>query len=545
MFGTRTCHPLIYLGGILCLYVGLTVLDSRPIWAAPPFQEFHAFNGHSDDTILMRKLQEMRVLVANNQPEEKAAGKNSADPSDSDAKDEAGNSAYGPSLENRFPGAKSSAKPKDLLDRTGGMPMTVPPVLDIGESPREKAILKRQQILNRFNPALGFVIETIAGYTQRRMRFVDGDGDDAGGDVGTKLPSDFSSALRTIELFAAADVDPFTRAYLIASGHAEGVDSRGSEEFGKAVFEIEEAAIQTTALPYNFSVRGGRFFADWGYLGRRHAHDLPQIDIPPSLAMFMGNGNRTDGLELSWLAPTDTYLAVTAGWGYGFGFMGEGPLANIRTQVIQGSTFFGSVRTYKDITDDHNVEMGFSWLYTPQSRVPEAMEAAMLAVDEDDPVDRHTFNVDFHYRWYPLGRGLRQSLSIHGEVLYDFGQGRRSIFGNTKSRGAWGGYVYTEYRINKQWRPGFRFDYFQFPSEPAIVTNPQTGNPGSTVNSSGNRTDAMTYSPYVTYYPSEFQRFVLQYNHSRFGNTVDPQNQVLLQWQVVIGSHQHGFTERQ
>ena len=392
---------------------------------------------------------------------------------------ESENSVHGPSLENRYPGAKSSAKPKDLLDRTGGMPMDVPPVLDIGETPREKGILRRQQILNRFNPALGFVVETIAGYTQRRMRFVDGDGDNAGGEVGTKLPDGFSSALRTIELFAAADVDPFTRAYVIASGHAEAINSRGSEEFGKAVFEIEEAAIQTTALPYNLSVRGGRFFADWGYLGRRHAHDLPQIDIPPSLALYMGNGNRTDGLELSWLAPTDTYLALTAGYGYGFGFVGEGPLSNIRTQVIQGSTVFTSLRTYKDLTDDHNIELGFSFLYTPQSRVPEAGDLALLAVDEDDPVDRHTFDLDFHYRWYPLGRGLRQSLSLHGEILYDFGQGRRSIFGNTKSRGAWGGYVYTEYRLNKQWRPGFRFDWHQLPSEPALVTNPNSGNPGT------------------------------------------------------------------
>ena len=454
-------------------------------------------------------------------------------------------SIHGPSLENRHPGAKSSAKPKDILDRTGGMPMDVPPVLDLGETPREKGILRRQQILNRFNPAFGVVFETIAGYTQRRMRFVDGDGADAGGEIGTKLPAGFSSALRTIELFAAADVDPFARAYLIASGHAEAINSRGSEEFGKAVFEIEEAAIQTTSLPYNLSVRGGRFFADWGYLGRRHAHDLPQIDPPPTLALFMGQANRTDGIELSWLAPTDTYLALTAGYGFNFGFVGEGPLSNIRTQVIQGSTVFTSLRTYKDLTDDHNIELGFSFLYTPQSRVPEAMDLALLAVDEDDPVDRHTFDLDFHYRWYPLGRGLRQSLSLHGEILYDFGQGRRSILGNTKSRGAWGGYAYVEYRLNKQWRPGFRFDYHQMPSEPALITNPTTGNPGSTVNTSGNRTSAVTYSPYITFYPSEFHRLVLQYNHSRYGNTLDPQNQVLLQWQVVIGSHQHGFTERE
>ena len=450
----------------------------------------------------------------------------------------------GTSINSRFPGAESPTKPKDLIDRTGGMPMDVPEGFDLGKNPREVGILRRQQLLNRFNPAIGVVFETVLGYTQRRQRFVRGDGPDASGEVGTRLPSGFSSVLRTIELFASADVDPFTRAYLIASGHAEGVDSRGSEEFGKAIFEIEEAAIQTTALPFNLSVRGGRFFADWGYLGRRHAHDLPQIDIPPSLALITGNGNRTDGLELSWLAPTDLYLAFLVGYGFNFGFAGEGPLSNFRTQPIQGNTVYGSARTYYDLTDDHNVELGFSALYTPQSRVAEAEEAGLLAVDENDPIDRHTFNVDFHYRWYPLGRGLRQSLSIHGEVLYDYGQGRRNAIGQTKAQGTWGGYVYTEYRFNKQWRPGFRFDYYQLPSEPALVTNSITGNPGSTVNRNGKRTAAMTFSPYITFYPSEFQRFVIQYNHSRVGNTVAPQNQVLFQWQVVIGSHQHGFTER-
>lgn len=446
-------------------------------------------------------------------------------------------------LGGRFPGADITVQPKDMLSRTGGMPLDVPEYLDNPTDSRKKMILQRKSVLNRFNPAFGFMLETILGYSQRRLRFVGSDGDNAGGEVGTKLPPNFSSALRTIELFAAADVDPFTRAYVIASGHAEALNEKGSEEFGKAVFEIEEAAIQTTSLPYNLSVRGGRFFADWGFLGRRHAHDLPQIDLPPSLAQLFA-ANRTDGIELTWLAPTPFYLQFTGGYGFNFGFLGEGPLSNLRQQVIQGNTFYGSMRTYYDINDDNNIEMGFSAVYAPQSRVPEADEAALLAVDNENAIDRHTLNWDFHYRWYPLGRGLRQSLSLHGEVLYDFGQGRRDIFGNTVSQGAWGGYAYTEYRISKRWRPGVRFDYHQLPSEPALVTNPFSGRVGSTVNSTGNRTDSMTFSPYVTFYPSEFQRFILQYNHSKYGNTVKPNNQVLFQWQVVIGSHQHGFTER-
>jgi len=446
-------------------------------------------------------------------------------------------------IEDRFPGVRIPAKPKDLIPRTGGSPLSVPDILENPPKPRAQAILQRQRIMNRLNPAIGVVFETIAGYTQRRQRFVGGVGQNAGAEVGTELPPTFSTAFRTVELFASAEVDPFARAYVIAAAHPQAINQKGTNQFGGSSFSIEEGAMQTTSLPFNFSVRGGRFFADWGYLGRRHLHDLPQIDLPPSLAHLFGE-NQTDGVEVTWLAPTPFFLQFTGAWGSNFGGPGDQPLANFIQQPVQGNTVYGSMRTYHDINDDNNIEVGFSALFSPRSRVPNAQTAGLLAVDSKQSVRRSTFDLDVHYRWYPLGRGLRQSFSFHGEVLYDYGQGRRDIFGNTVSQGAWGGYGYVEYRISKQWRPGFRVDYHQALSEPALVKNPFTGKFGSTVNRSGNRTDALMFSPYITYYPSEFQRFILQYNHSNYGNTVDPNNQVLLQWEVVIGSHQHGFTER-
>ena len=292
-----------------------------------------------------------------------------------------------------------------MLERVGGMPLEVPRELDIGRTPQMRAKLRRQQLLNRFNPALGFVFEPVFSYKNRLQTFNGGGGANARGngddDVGNALPGGFSAALRTIELFAAADVDTYARAYVIATGHGEAVGEAGSEEFLKASFEIEEAAIQTTSLPYNLSIRGGRFFADWGYLGRRHAHDLPQIDPPPSFSILYDR-NRTDGLEFSWLSPTETYLQINAGWGFNFGQLSEDALAQRRQQINHGNTFFGVVRTYKDITDDHNVELGFSWLYGAQVRIPEAETAALLAIDSDTPIDRTTLDIDFHYRWYPL-----------------------------------------------------------------------------------------------------------------------------------------------
>ena len=240
--------------------------------------------------------------------------------------------------------------------------------------------------------------------------------------------------------------------------------------------------------------------------------------------------------------PLPVFAMVTGGWGSRFGQLGEDMLTPFQQQVIQGNTFFGSARTYYELNDDHSLELGFSTVYSPSSRVPEADEQ-FLAVSSDDRIDRRTFDVDFHYRWYPLGRGLRQSLSVHGEFLWDFGQGRRTSTGKTKFRKSMGGYVYGEYRLSKRWRPGFRFDWRQLPSEPALVDNASTGLSGSTTSSSGDRTTVTTYSPYITWYPSEFNRFVLQYNNIQHENA-DDNHQLLLQWQVVIGSHQHGFTER-
>ena len=78
----------------------------------------------------------------------------------------------------------------------------------------------------------------------------------------------------------------------------------------------------------------------------------------------------------------------------------------------------GPCRTYFDLNDDNNNRIGFSTVYSPQSRVPEAGEAAFLAVDETDPIDRHTLNLDIHYRWYPLGaRPQAKSLAARRNSL--------------------------------------------------------------------------------------------------------------------------------
>jgi hypothetical protein len=389
---------------------------------------------------------------------------------------------------------------------------------------------------SQFNPTLTLGIDTIGSYRSRNQGFNPGDGSGGrdGGRAFSNRPAGADFNLRSAELFIAADVDPFTKAYGVLNASA---DAAGNDE---ATLTVEEAAIVTTRLPYNLTVRGGRFFADFGTLAHRHDPELPFVDRPPSLDAFVGGESQTNGVEVSWLAPTPFYLKMTGAVGNKLGADTTDGVSAGQSRPIKGLTYLGRLLTYFDINDDHNVELGGSIAETPN------------AEDRTNVgrFERRLIGMDFKYRWYPLGRGLRQNLTLAGEWLYDVGEadsvngGRRvNVLGAPVRQGAWGGYAYVEYRLSKEWRPGFRFDYFQLQSEPLMVTNPGTGLFGSTRNAAGHRTDNRTWSPYLAWYPSEFQRFRLQYNRADRGNANDV-NEFFLQWTVFLGNHGHGFLER-
>jgi len=400
------------------------------------------------------------------------------------------------------------------------------------------AAATKKTFWSQFNPALTLGIDTIGAYRSRNQGFNPGDGSGARNDgrAFSNRPAGADFNLRSAELFIAADVDPFTKAYGVLNASA---DAAANDE---ATLAVEEAAIVTTRLPYNVTVRGGRFFADFGTLAHRHDHELPFVDRPPSLDAFVGGESQTNGVEVSWLAPTPFYLKMTGGVGNKLGGDTRESVPAGQSRPIKGLTYLGRLLTYFDINDDHNVEFGASVAETPNADDASAPPTGKF--------ERRLIGMDFKYRWYPLGRGLRQNLTVAGEVLHDLGEadpvngGRRvNVLGAPIRQEAWGGYVYAEYRLSKEWQTGFRFDYFQLQSEPRLVTNPRTGLFGSTHNATGHRTDNRTWSPYLSWYPSEFQRLRFQYNRADRGNANDV-NEFFLQWTVFLGSHGHGFLER-
>ena len=123
---------------------------------------------------------------------------------------------------------------------------------------------------SQFNPAIGFIVDTVFSSSRKNK-------------------SNFE--FRSAEIGISANVDPFARAY----AHHQRDDRTASRS--------RRRRIVTTSLPYNLTVKGGRFFADFGRLSTFHDHDLPFVNRPLVLDKYIGGESQADGVEVNWLVP--------------------------------------------------------------------------------------------------------------------------------------------------------------------------------------------------------------------------------------------------
>src|SRR5712692_2001335 len=335
----------------------------------------------------------------------------------------------------------------------------------------------------QFNPSICLVLDSAFSYRQH-------EGDNF----------DFRSA----ELGISASIDPFARGYAILNGTPDG-------------FSVEEAAIVTTSLPYNLTVKGGRFFADFGRLSHFHDHELPFVNRPVVLDRFVGGEARGDGIEVSYLLPVEQYVTLTAGMYNKLGAEND-RVSDVVPRGIGEFTYLGRAATFISLSDAHSIDVGVSYAYTPK-------------VEIEQKAERHLGGLDFTYRYVPLSQAGYRGLVWGTEVL--FNRENRPVGGfptdpiappptEFQHHNAWGLYSYLEARLSRRFYPGFLFDYAQ-DIDRAVG-------------------DTKAYSPYLTIWVSEFQRFRLQYTY--LDQPDAHENQFFLQWTAIIGSHVHGFRDR-
>jgi len=333
-----------------------------------------------------------------------------------------------------------------------------------------------------------------------------------GGEAG---PRPEGLSLGEIEINISANVDDKFTAWLTAPLVIED---------GEAGIEIEEAWIETLAMPAGLSLRMGRFASNIGYLNPIHSHYWNFTDQPLPYQAFLGGRFIDDGLQLRWLAPTDLYLELGAEVTRGDQYPAAGA----------GRSGFGSyafrIRTGGDVGFSNSWQAGLSYL--------EADANERASGSEDDPLlftgKTDLMIAELVWKWAPNGNNRQRNFIFQAEYIWSNEDGSYDVPGNgispydTDQRG-W--YMQAVYQPFPRWRFGMRYDRLSsdYPGD-AFIDTPLM--PGAD--------DPYRFSLMTDWSNSEFSRLRLQYTLDRAGFEDD--NQFGLQYIFSIGAHgAHSF----
>lgn len=364
--------------------------------------------------------------------------------------------------------------------------------------------------INAFNPGLSLILSGL--YSNHSH-------DPAGyGITGFHLPADVMSDLQPQRGFSLAESE---------LGIYASVDQLF---FGGLNFAIhpdntvstEEAFIQTTGLNHGLTVKAGRFFSGIGYLNEQHAHTWDFVDAPLAYQAFLGGQMNNDGLQLRWLAPTDTYLEIGAEAGRGASYPGTGRDKN----GAGASALFAHLGG--DVGASHSWRAGLSLLTTsPQDR------------HWDDAGVTNSFSgnsklwiADAVWKWAPNGNAYDTNFKLQGEYLrrvedgslvYDINSPVPGSYSATQS----GWYLQGIYQFAPYWRAGLRTERLDPGSVDYGINNAVLSRPGH---------HPARQSLMVDYNPSEFSRIRLQFAQDKATEGVTD-NQIFLQYQMSLGAH--------
>lgn len=329
-------------------------------------------------------------------------------------------------------------------------------------------------------------------------------------------PQQRGFSLRNAELSLDGAVDPYLKAF---ANIVLKVDQNN-----ETAIELEEAFVQTSALPGNLQVKAGQFFAAFGRINATHPHTWGFVDQPLIVNRALGgDGLRNIGVQASWLAPTSVYTELMLGIFNGQGgttFSFRDPSNTYgRTPVNRGLAGIGDflfvprVQTSFDLNDTQTLVLGTSAAFGPN--------------DSGAGARTQIYGVDSYWKWSPVtAHGGFPFISWQTEAMlrrYDAGADATVGLPAEELRD-YGFYTQVLYGYHLGWVAGLRGEFV-------------TGNAGANdVADILLRGDRMRLSPNLTWYPSEFAKLRLQYNYDH-GQAFGDEHSVWLQLEFMIGAH--------
>src|SRR5262249_15606691 len=172
----------------------------------------------------------------------------------------------------------------------------------------------------------------------------------------------------------------------------------------------------------------------------------------------------------------------------------------------------GHVRAYRDLSESTNLDLGVSYA--------RGNSAGIATTANPSAFFTNIYATDATLRWKPLRRAIYKNFLFRTELFWS-ARDQLSALNAFQTQHAFGLYASAEYRLNRRWTVGGRFD------RSGHATN-------------ANLTDT-GFSGILTYWPSEFSQIRTQY---RYGHLWDDKtlrytdaNEILFQFLFVMGAH--------
>src|SRR6266540_185660 len=342
-------------------------------------------------------------------------------------------------------------------------------------------------------------------------------------EVGDHDPQQRGFNARNIELAFDGAVDPYFEGF---ANIVFKLDNDNETEV-----EVEEAFMQTTNLPYNLQLKAGQFFAAFGRLNPVHPHAWEFVDTPLVNGLFLGpDGLRGVGAQTSWTLPLPWYSQLifasqNGRGGTGFSFRNPGDDGIFFDRV----TTDREARGLQDFVWIPRFENSFNLSDT--QTVLAGVSGAFGSNETGANSRTQIYGADFLYKWKSAhAEGGFPFVKWQTEAMYrrfEAGRGANESFPVAETFHDWGIYSQVLWGFKKGWVAGVRGDYVDIQD--------------SDFTDDLDRQSRWRVSANLTWYPTEFSKLRLQYNHdfleSNFFLSDRQVDSVFLQFEFILGAH--------
>jgi hypothetical protein len=342
-------------------------------------------------------------------------------------------------------------------------------------------------------------------------------------EVGDHDPQQRGFNARNIELAFDGAVDPYFE------GFANIVFKLNNNN--ETEVEVEEAFLQTTNLPFNLQLKAGQFFAAFGRINPTHPHTWGFADAPLVHGRLLGpDGLRGVGAQISWTLPLPWYSQVIVavqngrgGTGYSFRNPGEDGIFFSRMTTDR------EMRGLEDFVWIPRFENSFNLSETQTVLV--GASGAFGSNDTGTNTRTQIYGGDLLYKWKSShAEGGFPFVKWQTEVMYrrfEAGRGMDDTFPVAETFHDWGMYSQVLWGFKKGWVAGVRGDYLDMGD--------------SRFTDDMDRQSRSRISANLTWYPTEFSKIRLQYNHDfleeNFFLADRDVDSVFLQFEFILGAH--------